>query len=145
MVEVSHCCPLFYSIGNGGPCAWHNMFAPPQKKSASFIAWGKIMIGYFLMNPTAALKQLSAFATFFGMLAVSVINSLRLFAQLGGDILWARKRLTQFHFLQGTSTVRMVVLSDDAPNSTYECYISIWQEKSYLIDSAISWANHMKI
>ena len=45
------------------------------------------MVGYFLMNPTAALKQLSAFATFFGMLAVSVINSLRLFAQLGGDIL----------------------------------------------------------
>ena len=101
MVEVSHCFPLFYSIGNGGPCAWHNMFAPPQKKSASFIAWGKIMIGYFLMNPTAALKRLSAFATFFGMLAVSVINSLQLFAQLGGDILWARKRLTQFHFLQG--------------------------------------------
>jgi hypothetical protein len=79
------------------------------------------------------------------MLAVSVINSLRLFAQLGGDILWARKRLTQFHFLQGTSTVRMVVLSDDAPYSTYECYISIWQETSYLIDGVIYWANHMKI
>jgi hypothetical protein len=91
------------------------------------------------------LKQLSAFATFFGMLAVSVINSLRLFIRLGGDILWARKRSKNFHFLQGTSTVRMVVLSDDAPNFTYECYISIWQETSYLIDDAISWANHMKI
>jgi hypothetical protein len=38
------------------------------------------------MNPTAALKQLSAFATFFGMLAVSVINGSRLFVRLVGDI-----------------------------------------------------------
>ena len=77
------------------------------------------MVGYFIMNPLAALKQLSAFTTFFGMLAVSVINSSRLFVRLGGDMVCARKRLTKFHFLIGTSTVRMVVLSDDAPNLTY--------------------------
>ena len=83
------------------------------------------MVGYFRMNPTVALTQLSAFATFFGMLAVSVFNSSRLFVQLGGDMVCARKRSTKFHFLQGTSTVRMIVLSEDAPNLTYECCISI--------------------
>jgi hypothetical protein len=64
-------------------------------------------------------------ATFFDMLAVSVINSSRLFVRRGACIVCARKSSTKFHFLQHTSTVRMVVLSDDAPHLTYECHISI--------------------
>jgi hypothetical protein len=84
------------------------------------------MVGYFLTNPTAALKRLSAFPMFFGMmLGRSVINSARLFVRRGGRIACARKSSTKYDFLEDTSTVRMVVLSDDAPHLTYECRISI--------------------
>ena len=78
------------------------------------------MVGYFLMNPTAASKRLSSdFPTFFGMLGRSVINSSGLFVRRGGQIACAQKSSTNFIFLEDTSTVRMVVLSDDAPHLTY--------------------------
>ena len=64
-------------------------------------------------------------ATFLGMLGRLVINSARLFAWHGCRTVCARKSSTKFDFLQDTSTVRMVVLSDDAPHLTYECHISI--------------------
>ena len=49
------------------------------------------------------------------------------------------------HFLQDTSTVKKVVLSDDAPNQHQECYISMWREAACLNDCALSWADHMDI
>ena len=57
------------------------------------------MVGYFLMNPMAALKRLSAFPMFFGMmLGRSVINSSRIFVPRGGRIACARKSLTKLIF-----------------------------------------------
>ena len=64
-------------------------------------------------------------ATFLGMLGRSVINSARLFVRRGGRIVCARKSSKKYDFLEDTSTVRMVVLSDDAPHLTYKCHISI--------------------
>ena len=49
------------------------------------------------------------------------------------------------HFLQDTSTVNKVVLSDDAPNQHQECCISMWREAACLNDCALSWADHMDI
>ena len=67
---------------------------------------------------------------------------------LRDTIAWRSKiiaRAQKSAFLQDTSTVNTVVLSDDAPNQHQECCISMWREAASLNDCALSWADHMDI